>query len=93
MQYNTKSDYQEETIKYFWVYDLTNKIKTQFGFLKFSFIFSWSLGYQTKKIEIIKYIVISSYQTSKETIIYMKMENREKGIRGGCECESERGKK
>lgn len=91
MQYDTKSDYQEETIKYFWVYNLTNKIKAQSEFLKFSFILSWFLGYQTKMIEIVKYIVILSYQTLKGTIIYVKMENREKGIRG--ECESERGKK
>jgi len=34
----------------------------------------------------------SSYQTSKGTIIYVKMKNREKEIRGGCECESEREK-
>jgi hypothetical protein len=44
--------------------------------LKFSFVFSWSLGYQTKKIRNVK---CSSYQTSKEiTIIFVKVGKRNK---------------
>jgi hypothetical protein len=48
--------------------------------LRFSFVFSWSLGYQIKNIRIVKYNFTSSNHTLKETtIIFVKVGNREKG--------------
>lgn len=49
-----------------------------------------------KKIEIVKFMIILLYKTSKEiTIIYVKVENRDKGkrIRDDRGCEGARGKK
>jgi hypothetical protein len=56
-----------KTINCFWDCNLTKKIKIQYGFLKFLFVFLWFLGYQTEKIGIAKCIITLSHQTSKDT--------------------------
>ena len=43
MQHDTKTCHEEETIKCFFVCNLTKKIKVQYGFLKFLFVFSHGL--------------------------------------------------
>jgi hypothetical protein len=59
-------------------------------------VFFCFLVTKQKKIEIVKFMIILLYKTSKEiTIIYVKVENRDKGkrIKDDRGCEGARGKK
>lgn len=76
---------------------MIEKIKVQSAFLKFSF-FLWFLGYQTKKIGIVKYIVALSYLTLKKSNYNLcEIEKLREGkdiktVKNDYECEDEREK-
>jgi hypothetical protein len=69
MQHDTKTYHEEETIKCFFVCNLTKKIKVQYGFLKFLFVFSHGLlVIKQQKNEIVKYIILHQIKLKKSSI-------------------------
>jgi hypothetical protein len=61
--------------------------------LKFLFVFSWSLGYQTEEIEIVKCTTRSNFKRNNYNLCKDKEKRERKEIkrmRGCCGCEGER---